>query len=329
MKQKESSMVFPPDWIQTAKSRYDSSPHFQQPWPYCIATEEKFSLLRQQIEHWVSSLPEKLQRKTIANLQKDKSFWQSYHELAIGNLLKNLGLRTEFEKDFGGLTPDWYVSASDGSQAFIVEVLTENISESEKSENKQIADLEHRLMQIPLDVVLSISFNRELAKIKLNSQRSKKIVRGVKQWLEGGNSNVESELLLDEFTFEVVCRDKGFSTLQFGGFGRSFCVDPTPLRVNINKKVHRYKTVVETNSIPLVIAVVADLKTNYGDLEMKKVLFGQVFRQEVLSGGLFAKKPLLTGAIRAWSPQIGKWQMQYYSNPQAKNPLAENLFKAL
>jgi len=176
---------------------------------------------------------------------------------------------------------------------------------------------------------LRISFNRELTKVKLNAQRAKEIAHEVKQWLEGSNSNVESELLLDEFTFGVVCRDKGFSTLQFGGFGDSFCVDPTPLRVNINKKVRKYKNVAATNNIPLVVAVVADLKTNYGDLEIKRILFGQASGQDLLKDGLFAKKPLLTGAIRAWSPQIGKWQMRYYFNPKANNPLPENLFTGL
>ena len=331
MKQKESPIVFTPDWIQTAKSRHDSRPGFQQPWPYCIATEDKFYSVRQQIEDWVASLPATMQTKTIANLQEDKSFWQTYHELAIGSLLKNLGLRTAFQKDVNDYTPDWYVSPSDGSQPFIVEVLTDNISTSETSRNKQIDDLQHRLSAIPIDVVLGISFNRDHTKVKLNQHRSKIIAREVKQWLEERNSNVESKLPLDldEFTFEVYCRDKGFSTVQFFGFAVSFCVDSTPLRENIECKVHKYKHLAETNNMPLVVAVVADLRTNYGDLEMKTILFGQSFGQDLLNDGLFANKPLLTGVIRAWSPQIGKWQMQYYSNPRANHALPENLFTGL
>jgi hypothetical protein len=322
-------LVFTEIWLQELAQRYrDHKPH-TKPFVYFVATEDKFCLMREQIEKWVVGLPEHLQNNVIGKLQAEENFRQTYHELVIGSLLRDLGLQTEYEKNFGELTPDWYVSPSDGSQAFIVEVLTENISASETSENKHIVDLQYRLMQIPLDVVLRIAFDRTLTKVKLNPQRAKKITREVNRWLEGGNSRVESELALDEFTFEVVVRDKGFSTLQFGDFGGGLCGDPTALRVNIKKKVHTYKTVAATNNIPLVVAVVADLKTNYGYLEMKRILFGKSFGQDLLSDGLFAKKPLLTGAIRAWSPQLGKWQMQYYFNPKAINPLPENLFNVL
>ena len=93
--------------------------------------------------------------------------------------------------------------------------------------------------------------------------------------------------------------------------------------------------------IPLLIAVVATFDTCYGSEELESILFGQhvnhiIFERttnRVVSqtasrknDGLFAEKPFLSGAIRAWSPQVGKWQMQYYSNPQAENSLPENIF---
>jgi len=79
MKQKESSMVFPPDLDSTRqKAATIPSPHFNNHGILPLQQKKNF-MLRQQIEHWVSSLPEKLPKgKRIANLQKEQNLSGSH-----------------------------------------------------------------------------------------------------------------------------------------------------------------------------------------------------------------------------------------------------------
>ena len=122
-------LVFTENWLEALARRYRDYKRHTRPFVYFVATEDEFKQTRDQIEEWVSLLPENSRKKAIASLQTEAGFQQTYHELAVGGILRGLGLRTNYEMDFNGQTPDWCVSASGGSR-FIVEVFTENISQA-------------------------------------------------------------------------------------------------------------------------------------------------------------------------------------------------------
>lgn len=120
--------VFTENWLEALACRYRDYKRHTRPFVYFVATEDEFKLTRDQIEEWVALLPANLRKKAIARLQSEAGFKQTYHELAVGDILRGFGFQTDYEMDFNGQTPDWCVSASDGSK-FIVEVFTENTSQ--------------------------------------------------------------------------------------------------------------------------------------------------------------------------------------------------------
>ena len=175
---------------------------------------------------------------------------------------------------------------------------------------------------------------------KFDPRRNKEIAAEVKKWLEEDTSKVGSKLHLDEFTFEILQREGGrfpnvqcISSPQFGFVG-----SPAPMRNNFEVKIRKYKALVASKKIPLVVAVVADFQTCYEGNDLENILFGkEVFdvafdktTNEVVSetvrrenDGLFAVKPLLSSAIWAWKTNAWKWYMKSYFNPQAQHPLPQ------
>jgi hypothetical protein len=325
MRQAEPSIVFNSMWIQGVEKRYGHRSRALKSWPYLIATDCEFSSIRQQIENWVAGLSETERRKTIPNLHSRDNFWHAYHELAVGNFLKKLGLQTEFEKRFDEQTPDWFACSGDGSQSFMVEVLTANVPESIDSENKRLDDLTLRLGEIPLDFLLRISCGDNSVVRQLDPQRSKRIARAVRMWLQIYNWQSKPRLCLNGFVFEVVQRNCGFPTVQYIRPAKGIYAAWTPLCKKIKEKVHKYKNLVTANKIPLVVAVAPGLETYYSNFEIKKILFGKVSVESPSGDGLFHEEPLLSGAFFIGLKGV-EWTINHYSNPQAIFPLPENIF---
>ena len=314
-------LVFTENWKSELESRYRNHKRYTKPFIYFVATENEFQSIREQLEEWVSALPEDLRKeRAIKNLRSEESFRQTYHELAVGALLKNSGLKTEYDKEFNGKTPDWFISSNDGSQDFIVEVFTENISQSAASWDTRLSDLQGRLSDLPFDFALCVDVPFDWNPVILDSRRSKTIAEGVRAWLANNNPSVGEELHLDEFSFEVILRDRGCSKVKLMGFARPFWVNPRPLKENIAEKVHKYKVLVTANRIPFVVAVVMEFRTGYGADDLENILFGQ--------DGLFKNESLLSGVILASRSNTNKWEMKCYLSLDAQNPLPANLFNS-
>jgi hypothetical protein len=326
-KQSEPSIVFTNEWIQTVEKRYGQRPRSLKSWPFLIATDHEFSSIRQQIENWVASLPETAQIKMVPNLRSTDNFWHTYHELIVGIFLKNLGLQVEFENKFGEQTPDWFVRSKNGSQSLIVEVFTVNISESQSSEEKQLAELTRRLAEIPLDFFIKISCKDNSAIKQLDAKRCKTIAEAVRNWLQTYNWQSEPSFAFDGFVFEMIHRDCGYPTLQYACPVKLINAAWTPLREKIEEKIHKYKNLVTANKIPLVVAVAPGLESDYTDFEMRNVLLGGVFVESPTSDGLFAKEPLLSAALFIKRTGMAEWKIHPYPNLKATLPLPEKFFE--
>ncbi len=50
--------VFPDEWIQETKRRYERLPDYQRPGIYFLAATENGEIVRTMVEEWVASLPE-------------------------------------------------------------------------------------------------------------------------------------------------------------------------------------------------------------------------------------------------------------------------------
>ncbi|MGH7799271.1 MAG: hypothetical protein ACREOW_01405 [Thermodesulfobacteriota bacterium] len=331
-------LVFTEEWIQQLQNRYERRERFRRPLIYSVATNVAFQSMRAEVETWVADLPQALQRELIQRLRSSKNFRHTYHELAVGSLLKKAGFRAEYGKNLSGQTPDWYVQAKGNIPPFIVEVFTSNVSEAQMLEETQINELRGGLHQMPFDVGLRISFNSQA--VELDQRRNKVIAHEIKLWLTRDNPAVGDEICLNDLTIEVVCCGQGFLSVQLMGFSRGFWVNPEPLRKNLVTKVNKYKKLISATRIPLIIGVVADFFTGLGSDDLENVLFGQKvfdvfnkFTGEVVSqtvsrknDGLFVERPLLSAAIWGWKSYSDEWKMKAFINTVAQNPFSPNVF---
>jgi hypothetical protein len=293
-----------------------------------IATDREvpFTLIHQQIEDWVAALPQAERTKMIPKLRSKDHFWHAYHELVVGNFLNGLGLKTEYERKFGEQTPDWFAYSNDGSQSFIVEVVTVNAAkESVGFEDRQLNDLTWRLGEIPLDFAVRISCVEKSAIKQLDSRRSQRIAKAVRGWLQAYNALSQPSFSLEGFAFNIVERDRGYATLQLAGPGRPIYAPSKPLREKIEGKLHKYKPLVLSNKMPLVVAVAPGLETHYSSFEMQNILLGGFFVESPLSDGLFAREPLLSAAIFVDGRVILDWTIKRYPNPNATFQLPSNI----
>src|SRR5215204_3711733 len=122
--------VFTPQWIAEMSDKYNLVPDYQRPSIYFLATTEIGRILREQIESWVATLPEETFNKVVPKLRSERGFQHTYHELAVGQFLKEHGFIVEYDKSFHGLTPDWYVHQGPHTTPFLVEVFTDEISKT-------------------------------------------------------------------------------------------------------------------------------------------------------------------------------------------------------
>ena len=171
--------VFTDDWLQKLHKKYDRLKPHQRPDLYYIATDKQYQALRQEIETYVATLPSA--RKLISDLRSPIHFQHTYHELIVGNALLQRGYQPEYDKQIDTLTPDWYVPANAHIPAFLIEVVTTDVSRTRVALQRQVEDLLVRLEAVPVGVVLGITLN-DLT-VALNPQRVKDMVRQVRTWL--------------------------------------------------------------------------------------------------------------------------------------------------
>lgn len=332
-------LVFTDEWVQKIRRRYKQYPDYQKPWLYTVAISNKLETVRNEIEEWVNWLPQSDQSKVIKNLQS-KNFIQTYHELAVGSILKRLGYQVEYEKKIdNNLTPDWYAHPNKGRHAFIVEIFTDNRSETTEKHDKQENDLLGRLQQISIDVALNINF--DLAKVALDQQKNKIISKKVQQWLTNNDPPIGAQLDSSGIVFEIFDRDRNYPNLQYVSSTDAFWIDTESLRKNIETKINKYKVLAKEKGIPIVVGIVVDPKTGLSLKSLQDVLLGErevivtfektpgsVVKQEQKrrQNGLFKINEALSAAIWMWKDDFGKWRIKTIYNPFAKNPLPTNTF---
>jgi hypothetical protein len=329
MRQPETSQVFSPGWVQQVEPRYGHLRRSEKSWPYLTATDGEFPfhLMREQIESWLAVLPEAERTKMIPNLRCSDGFWHTYHELAIGSFLRELGVQLQFEKQFGEQTPDWFADSKDGSPSFIVEVFTANVPDKTIGfEDRQLDDLTRRLGEIPLDFAVKISRIEDSAIGQLDPHRNKKIAEAVRMWLQTYNEFSKPRFSFEGVAFEIIDRNRGSATLLYMRPPKPIYAEWAPLRLKIEQKIRKYKNLVLSNGIPLIVAVAPGLGTDYSDFEMKNILLGGVFEESPLSHSLFANEPLLSGVLFLSGKGTLRWKVHNYLNPNATFRLPENIF---
>jgi hypothetical protein len=183
--------VFDAAWVKDIEQRYERFPPNQRPIIYAIAVHEDRQPFRAEIEAWVGALSSTAKAKIIPRLRSPENIQQSYNELAVGHVFRELGYDLEYEKPFGDLTPDWFVSSKGAEPAFVVETFTANPPKSRTDDLKRLDHLLGRIHEIPVGVELNIRTNLpETPK----ERESKEVKKEVERWLTSGSPAVGERL---------------------------------------------------------------------------------------------------------------------------------------
>ncbi len=330
--------VFTDGWISQIRKKHEQRQGLRT-YLYLLATKDEYQTTRAEIENWINGLPEIIRSKLISRLRSSKNHIQTYNELAIGSVLKQLGYQLEYEKPLSGHTPDWYVHLKGEIPAFIVEVFTANPSNEWTAQRGQKIDLVKRLEQIPIDVTMNIRFRGNMA---LDQHQNKIIATKIRKWLEDDNPPVGTQISLTGIILKVIYRGRGFSHVTLA-FSDIFWVNSKSLREKIKNKIDKYKDFLQEGRIPYVISIVPNPLTGLEQNNFIDVLFGQEIinlavdkdsgiiaeeRFERNSNGLFLISSSLSAAIWSWRSQE-HWKFKAAYNPTATYPLPKNTFMDL
>jgi hypothetical protein len=336
--------VFDPVWVENIKRRYERLPPYDRPVIYPIAVDEKREGLRTEIESWVEPLPVATRRKLIPRLRSSEHIQQTYNELAVGHTLRQLGYELEYERSIDGLTPDWFVHPRDEVPTFVVEAFTSNPPQDRVANSNKLNRLLGRLQQIPVGVVLRIRTNK-VSEIP-DQLESKRIKKGVEQWLMAGTPAVGNRMKFGGFTFEVVHKSADYQhVLCIGPVDlrntNIFWVNANSLKEGIEEKVKKYNALKGVGT-PLVIGVVADFYTGLDRDDLDNVLFGDEAVQIVYekttgnivgqrlirhANGLFEQTESALSAVLWVSREAGNWNAEAIHNSNASNRLPDTAFK--
>lgn len=331
--------IFTKEWTEKIRARYERQPEYQRPRIYYYALSDTYQDIRNEIEQWVVGLPSAAQSKLVPRLQAEEHFEHTYHELAVGHLLSQLGYQPEYEKTISGVTPDWYVPPKEEVPAFVLDVFTANVSELQASKLRMIDDLRGRLRTISIGVGLHIDATQ--AEIALNPQNNSRICEEVKEWLVDRSPSVGGRLELDGIAFTVIASGPEYSHVCVAGPAYSFWVDEPGLQAKIHEKVKRYKKIAAQRELALAVSVVASPDTALDIRSFEEALLDQPVLQAQIDGGggisigktpthwtkgLLSLSPALSAAIWVWRTSSGEWRLFPLHNRNAKHPLPEKAF---
>src|SRR4051794_37584475 len=99
------NLVFPPEWVESKRKRYDAHPRYARPRYYNLWTTDHCQYIRDRIDCLVRLLGPEQQKEAISRLRDDKLFRQAYNELAVGDSLRAPNRELQYEPELDGLTP--------------------------------------------------------------------------------------------------------------------------------------------------------------------------------------------------------------------------------
>jgi hypothetical protein len=368
MNEQSESLVFTDEFGKRIegkiKRKYPGKDSVEWPEIYRIAVLDEYSRQRSQIEEWVALLPEGKQSQIIGRLRKDDlRFRDAFNELLVGDMLRQLGHKIEYERAIPGVkkTPDWYVSFREDMSTFYVEVLTADAPEQRIDDERRWDSLCRRIEKLAPGFGLSLSADPRCDAPE-SENKAKKIAEKVGIWLKDIDPAVGEGLILDNSTLEEltdeyanwgsrivigVC-ERGDASQKFTWCvvspGEAYLIDEEPLRKKIRPKAKKYARSLADKGIPFVICIVPTPESLFGHRSIEDALFGQSAIRYVkgrgrenirLLDGLW-REEVFNGVSAIWWAQT-EWRktsfgeqgvpMRLFLNPFAlKNPLPPGAF---
>jgi hypothetical protein len=280
--------VFTPDWIAQKVQRYGSLPSYVRPRHLEFWTSEDAQDWRHTIEQLVDDLPPETRRRVIPRVRAPEHFEQTWNELFVGDSIRRLGHRAEYEPEMEGLTPDWLVNASIAGR-FIIEVVSSKPPSDRKRCDAAWEQLRRRVLTLPGNAWLAISppidFESFAHFAAPPVSRQKQIVREIREWLKT-NPLDEDSIIIDEIEIKLLGKKPDLHQVACSIGLAPFEVNGETLKIAVKEKASKYKRVVNALGMPFVVCVVMDFSSgrDFRDLE-DAVLGNQGCRLRLGPGG--------------------------------------------
>ena len=255
---------FGPDFIQRQRATLGHRPPEQRQLTYDIAVDPEYAPWRAWLDEQLALL-EPAQADAQANrLWLDEGFWTVIFELAVGAHLRASGWRISYERQLGGLTPDWTILTPSGDPAGIVEVHTDNPPRETFGQMRAWHGLVQRIKTIPVSVVLMLApSDRPL--VAPDARTAKTIARQLRSQLLSPHWPAPPAFTSCGYTFHAVGDRRRGGQLMGSSRGMSACFEPPSNRAGIISadrlldatatKVSKYRDLASAHGIPLVVAV--------------------------------------------------------------------------
>ncbi|MEU7794850.1 hypothetical protein AB0B11_15595 [Micromonospora tulbaghiae] len=275
---------------------------------YDIAVEPEFEPWRRWYEEQLALLPPRQADALARRLWLDEHFWPVTFELAAGAAVRAAGYRAVYERDYGGLTPDWTALTPDGEPAFFLEVHTDEPARKTFERIRAWKALEQRIAKIPVGVVLVLKDDRPVAPQPPDAGTAKKLVRELRARLLGfpGTSVVQTH----GYTFAVLADAFGPIGSANGLYaqfaapsGVAGPVDASRLARAVDAKVGKYADLANRHEVPLVVAVGAHRFTRVDLSDVDDLIAGAstVSFQFNIGDTFIGSKPINLARPPRWS----------------------------
>jgi len=319
-----NKLIFTKDFIDKINENYSKSP---EKWAYFwnLINHVENKRLVNMYEYWASNVPKPFLKKILPRLREPDSqnYKSARDELRIGFHLSQLGYPFEYEKDFSGLNPDFYIKQN--SYEFIVEVVTCDISEDKMGEEKLSRDLIKRINKLSFNAGIST-----LKRTKLENQsQSKRIVFELKRWLKS-HPEIKDKIDIEGFTFRLIQYNPKWQNVQLILTHPVEWVELNKVKDKIDEKVSKYSELIENLQIPFIVAPLPDFNTSV-DLEdisiillgrnnnwsKSKIINGNIGVADLSNDGLFMKRKFLSAILWCYYDFKNVSRMILINNPSA------------
>jgi hypothetical protein len=283
---------------------YGSHLPANRPECFALATAEDRQAQRQWVNAALRLLPEPGRSSIFGHLLNSRRFLQSYHELAVGDILMDAGYQVEYEPDLGGFTPDLVARNPDGTVRAIFEVANRLLPKKVDAEARGWEHVRSRILRIPIPWLIQVS--REDGSTAAPDVNAEKwIAHELQRCLSASDLTVGDSFQGERCFWTVV--------QQLPGTHADLVIPRREVWANsdkevapITQKVNTYAPLVTKLGVPFIVVVAADPRHSIGLATIRSAMEGKLTLTVNLNP--FHVGPSSSGPIK-WhrTDQIRKW----------------------
>lgn len=249
-------VVFDEAFAAHLEQKWSGKPRRALPSFWLIATDDARAHQRAWINGAAARLPEPGRSEMVRNLRNDRQFLSAHSELAVAALLQREALVPEYERDLGGVTPDFYLPVL-GSRAAIVEVHTRFRPTEKRLAVTAWEELRDRVGDIGAPFTVGLERSGLDTAPPPSSRTAKEIANHLRRQLARTSTQIGDVIEVAGYRIRVIGPSPGvraqFAVPQGGGW-----IDTDVIRQVITEKVRRYKHAADEFDAALLVVLAAE-----------------------------------------------------------------------